>query len=540
MWAVAFRGPSGIPPDADTQDDDVRQRLSEISARPVLGSRRRSPPAEPLAPAAEGVMRVLRLLRLRSSADVEAEHGRGRERYRRIFLTLAASFLSRGVGMTISLVMVPLIVGYLGKETYGLWAAITALIAWAALFEFGIINGLVNAVSEAYGRDDRAAAGRYVSTAFFLLCGISAVLAAMLLVVVPWVGWQSLFGAEGVVESTTVRYAVLAAALCFLVGMPLSVVRQIYAGYQAGYVTNMVTAVGSVLTLGGVVLAIHWQASLPVLILVYGGAHLLLQAVNLAVVTRLRMPWLRLSLAQFSRGAVRRLSATSVPLFLFQVGALMLHHTQLIILARRTSLDLVAEYALLMHVFFAFYSFIDLSSISFRPTFREAYERQEHGWMRSSFRRMLGLQLAMAVMVSGLLIMAGNPLMEFWLRRTDIGYSATVWVCVGLMVIVTTWVSAYTDLLTILDRIWILVPPMLVNGLITTGLTFWLAPTYGVLGAVLSFACFNVLCGIWLMPLLARRFLSARRDEASPPSDGRGWLPKRFRGRIRGAPVRPA
>jgi Na+-driven multidrug efflux pump len=76
--------------------------------------------------------------------------------------------------MLMGFVSVPLTVGYLGAERYGVWLTISSLLIWVALTDFGLAgNALVNVLSEALGNDDREAARHYVASAFWALVTIA-------------------------------------------------------------------------------------------------------------------------------------------------------------------------------------------------------------------------------------------------------------------------------------------------------------------------------------------------------------------------------
>ena len=104
---------------------------------------------------------ILGLIRL-SSFDVSTPEGREKERYRRIVLNTIASVFARISTAIVSLAIIPMLLTYLDKQLFGMWTTITVTVTWFTLFDFGIINGLVNAISEAYGRDDREIASGYV------------------------------------------------------------------------------------------------------------------------------------------------------------------------------------------------------------------------------------------------------------------------------------------------------------------------------------------------------------------------------------------
>src|SRR6476646_6831908 len=126
-------------------------------------------------------------------ADPSTPIGRSRERFRRIRLTTATSIAARGIGFATSLITVPLTLHYLGAERYGLWATLRSVIALASFADFGLGNGLLNAISSAHGRDDREAGAREVSTAFILLVAVSATLGGAFLLAYPHIYWARLY-----------------------------------------------------------------------------------------------------------------------------------------------------------------------------------------------------------------------------------------------------------------------------------------------------------------------------------------------------------
>src|SRR5262245_368447 len=87
---------------------------------------------------------------------------RSRERYRRIGLTAAASVWATSISIATGLISVPLALHYLGSQRYGLFVTILAVSALLGFANLGLSGGLVNAVSEALGENDRETAARYV------------------------------------------------------------------------------------------------------------------------------------------------------------------------------------------------------------------------------------------------------------------------------------------------------------------------------------------------------------------------------------------
>ena len=464
-------------------------------------------PIRSLLPRARQISSVARL----KPFETATPEGRSKERYRRIVLTTISTLLTRGVGMLASLATVALALAYLGKEQYGLYATITSLLAWIVVFNFGIVNGLVNAVSQAHGKNDDQAAGSYVSVAFFMLVIIAALLGAVFVLIAPFIPWSELLAVRGVVDDRVVAWSVGAAVIAVLVGMPLSIIPQVYAGYQKIYVANFFLLAGYLLTLLGVYAAVHLNASLPVLVLIFGGAMPIATLFNLIYISKFEMPWLRPRLSRFSLKAVKRLTDTSLPLFLFQVGALMVNQTTLVILAHRTDLKVVADYSIIWRLYMLLIGVIVLSTSSFIPSFRESYERGDHNWMRSSFKKLLYLRMLLAASSGLLVVFAGNWLLRIWLRQEAMSFGIEVWLALAVLLLSATWVTAFSDFLIIMDKIWGQVAFVSANGIITVLLTFWLSPSLGVLGVIVSVGFLTTVVWTWLLPLMARSTLGSER-----------------------------
>jgi len=58
-------------------------------------------------------------------------------------------------------VTVPLTLNYLGSEHYGLWMTISSVSVMLGFADLGIGNGVLNAVADAYGRDDYRLGGEW-------------------------------------------------------------------------------------------------------------------------------------------------------------------------------------------------------------------------------------------------------------------------------------------------------------------------------------------------------------------------------------------
>lgn len=107
---------------------------------------------------------------------------------------IAAMVFIKGGNILIGLLLVPLTLRYVDSDTYGIWLAISSMVAWMSFFDIGINNGLKNKLTEALAHGDIPLAKRFVSTTYALLSLIFLPLMVLLLVVTPMLDWYSLLG----------------------------------------------------------------------------------------------------------------------------------------------------------------------------------------------------------------------------------------------------------------------------------------------------------------------------------------------------------
>src|SRR6202042_1779317 len=115
------------------------------------------------------------------------------ERNRRAVLTGSAATLARVVQIGTSLITVPLTLRYLGNERFGLWMTISSVLAMAAFADFGVGNGVLNTVAQAFGEDDSLGVRRAVSSGFAVLSSIAILLLLSFFSIFRLINWGDFF-----------------------------------------------------------------------------------------------------------------------------------------------------------------------------------------------------------------------------------------------------------------------------------------------------------------------------------------------------------
>ena len=346
--------------------------------------------------------------------DPSTPQERSQERYRRIFLTTLASAAARGVSILATLISVPLTLDYLGTERYALWMTINSFFTMLAFADLGMGNGLLNAVSEAHGKDDREAALRYVSSGFFALSGLAGLLAIGFAIIYPSTPWPRVFNVS---SPTAVAEAGLATAIfvsLFFASMPLGVSQRVQLGYQEGFINSLWEGLGHLLGLGGVVLAVYLKAGLPWLVLARAGAPALAALLNSGVLFWGTRPWLRPRWQYVTGEATGKIMRLGFLFFVLQLAAALVFSSDNLVAAQVVGPDAVAQYSVPAQMFNIAPILLLMGLSPLWPAYGEAIARGDMAWVR----RALGRSLALVVVITGpasiLLTLFGARVVKLW------------------------------------------------------------------------------------------------------------------------------
>lgn len=173
-------------------------------------------------------------------------------RLRGMMQGVVTSLGNRIVGVMVTFLSVPLTIGYLGTERYGVWITLGSLLAWLQLSDFGLGMGLTNAVTTAAGQDRPDLVRTHISNGM-LLSAIAAAVAAVMATAWPFINWNALFG----VGSPAAQAEVAAALAIFLLQFPLGIAGKVYMAYQEGRIGNYWGGAGNILSLLALLAVTH-------------------------------------------------------------------------------------------------------------------------------------------------------------------------------------------------------------------------------------------------------------------------------------------
>lgn len=388
---------------------------------------------------------LIRLVQIKPH-NTETSEGRSKERYRRAALTTLASLVSKGVVVFTTFISVPLTIGYLGTERYGMWMTMSSLIAILGFLDLGMGNSLKNHIADANGRDDKDAAVRAISSAYVVLTIIAIALGLIFLILYPHIPWMRIFNVSSPLAIAESGPAVAVFIVCFLLNIPLSLIIQIQSGYQEGFVSNIWQSAGSILGLLGVLIVIYLKAGLPWLVCTMAGAPLIINILNLLTFFK-NKPNLIPSIKKIDVQTTKKIFNTGT-LFLFgQIVSIAVQSVDNIIIAQVIGAIGVAVYSVTVRLF-SILSMVQNAAVTpFWPAYGESIARGDIRWVRETLRRTVILSILITLPASLLLVYWGDSLIHLWTGK-ELHPPLNLLIGVALWTVISAVASAVAMLLT--------------------------------------------------------------------------------------------
>ncbi|MBI3745848.1 MAG: oligosaccharide flippase family protein [Chloroflexi bacterium] len=439
--------------------------------------------------------------------DTTTEDGRSRERYRRATLSAASSASAKGIALLTTAVSVPLTLGYLGSERFGVWMTLSAVIALLGFSDLGIGNSLMNGVAHAAGRDDRAGIRATLSSGLAMLSTVAVVVGITFAAAYGHIPWPRVFNVASGSALAEVGPAAAVLVACFLLSMPAGVFQQVRFGLQQGYVNSIFVALGNVGGLVLVVVAIQLRLGLPWLVLAMAGAPLVATVLN-GLTLMARSPWLRPARHEVRPVVARSLLRVGLMFLILQLAVAIAFTSNSVIIAAMIGPTAVAEYAVVSKLFLIPALMVSLALGPLWPAYREALSRGDAPWVRRTFRRSILLSLTVGGSVSAALIVLGLPLITIW-----VGSSVTPSFGLVLAVGIWTTLSAVgTAVAMLLNGAQIMrfqvvaaIVMAMANVLLSIALTSRLGVAGPVWGSIVAYSLFSLIpVALYLPRVLAR------------------------------------
>ncbi|MDR3520967.1 MAG: hypothetical protein P4L54_05055 [Acidocella sp.] len=388
-------------------------------------------------------------------------------RNRKILFTSSAGLAQRVVQLLSTLITLPLVLHSLGVAGFGIWAAASSLAWLSTLLDFGLGSALLTLIPQSLGRGDTSLSRDYITAALY-----GGTTMALLLIIAGLL-------ALAIHAPATGAAPFIIAAGAIALNIPLGIGSAIWLGLQKGYIGNVWQIVQIGLTTALLLIAAAAHAGVTLMTAAtYAGllisntaalAHALLGHPAARPYRRLRAAALRTVLAQGSQ------------MFAITVAAFCAYAFDNILALAWLGPIASAQMAISLRVCTTATGMLGTITTPFWPGFADAVAAQDHHWLKQTLRNGTLGTAALAITGSGCLIVAGAPLLRWWLQQDFHFTPALLWM-MAAWIILTSLPQMPGLLLNAVSQLRPQIIILAIAAALSFGLKYLAAPKFGVIG----------------------------------------------------------
>jgi O-antigen/teichoic acid export membrane protein len=381
---------------------------------------------------------------------------------------------------------VPIGLGYLGTEAFGLWITIVNATVFLGLGDFGLGLGLQNLIAAEVARERFDEAGRLFRATFTAVCVISIALWALTRVVLvfrdvgQWVQVSDpLFG-----KALPSIVAWITAAFCL--NFPLTLLQRTAYAVQLGWLVAVTTTVTNVVSL----VFAFWLSQMQVSIALFCAIPVAAQLVSniiLGIMLVRRLPWLRRSPLTLNLTGLTEVVHKGLLFLIPQISSVVLSVAAPLAIASKLGGEAAAGYNVLLRLASLPCQVIAMVTIPLWAAFTAASARGDHAWIRHAFLTSLRAALVVAMVSCFGLVIFGDFLLGLWLGRArlvNLHLNTEHYIWFGSFCACLCVTPVTSSLMNGMDRLWQQAALGLANAVLTLLLLGPLTQQYGISGAV--------------------------------------------------------
>ncbi|MDB2606207.1 MATE family efflux transporter [Zobellia sp.] len=439
------------------------------------------------------------------SSKIQRFINRGHQRSVKAKKNIIASFLIKGISVLIGFYMVPLTIGYVEKEQYGIWLTISSVVAWFAFLDIGLGHGLRNKLSEAIAKGEWKKAKIYVSTTYVILGVIFLCIFALFFVVESWLNWQSILNTQSV-EKGELRLVAMTTFLFFCVNFVLRLIDSVFYAFQRPAFKGFINLMSNILTLVIIIILTHTtEGKLLYLALTLGISPMVVLLVVSLFMFNSEFRLIAPSLKYVKRSYFNDLISLGARFFLVNISVIIIFATDNMIITQLFGPSEVPAYAI-AHKYFGLitvgFSFILVPMWS---AYTEAYVKNDINWVLSVVKKLKKAWVVLVV-IALILLAISKSFFKLWVPEIEVP-----WLLSSMMfiyVIVLAWGNIFVNFVNGVGKIQLQMIIGIIGTIVNIPLSYFFAESLGLGSAgVIGASIISIAFGPVLAPIQFKKII---------------------------------
>lgn len=402
--------------------------------------------------------------------------------------------LYRCISILLSMIMIPLTIGYVSSEIYGVWLTISSIIVWLGFFDVGFSLGLKNRLAEACAANNIKKAKSLVSTTYALMTVVFIPLAFVVMPLIGFVDWSGLLNVNPV-YGDEIKIAMSIVVVCFCIQMIANVLVTILSALQQVSYASLFNCIANGLSL--VLIYVYTKTvapSLVILSLTLAASPIVVLVIASCFFYKYKLRSLRPAYNNVEIKYVKDIFNLGYKFFILQIQVVIVSQTANFLISYISGPETVTTYNIANKLLGLVPVMFNIVLNPLWPAFTDAYVKQDYQWMSRIYKKML-VFCSLAQISVVIMTMFSDILYDFWIgEKVSIPFSMTI--CVCLYYITSLWLSLHVTLINGMGKIQLQTYVAIVYSILHIPFSLLLGCFIGGEGVIYSLVAFNLVYGI--------------------------------------------
>lgn len=404
------------------------------------------------------------------------------------------SILIKVLSIVVSFMLVPMTIGYVSSELYGVWLTLSSILTWLTFLDLGFSQGMKNKLTEAIANDDWERGKKLVSTTYFLMILIFVPVCVIIQFLIPVVDWCKLLNISTIYQDDIIKTLHVLMAFCCL-QMVVNVVVSVIAAFQRVALSNSFGVIGNVISLG-IIFALTKLCPPSLLYLCFSLAAMPIVVTIIASIILFSGSMKRVapSFKSIEMPLTKDLFTLGYKFFIINIQAVVLYQATNVIISNVSSPIWVTSYNIAYKYLSIAMMLFTIATQPLWPAYADAFAKNDFEWMKQSLNKMRKM-LCITILINVLMLFVSPLFYDIWVGdRADVPFKMTLVVACYMSVL--CFANLYGVIIVGSSKITLNTIITCIGMLIHIPLAYFLSKICGAYGVILSMTFINLFYGI--------------------------------------------
>lgn len=403
---------------------------------------------------------------------------------------VVASLVIKGVGILTSLLLVPLTIGYVSPELYGVWLTLSSILTWVGFMDIGFSQGLKNKLTEAIALEEWERGRSLVSTTYFMMLIITVPLCVILEIIVPHVNWVSLLNVNPIYLDEIIE-AMYVCIVFVCLQMYVKVFNSVVAAFQKVALSESFGVIGNVISLFLIVILKRiCPPSLVVLACTLAAMPILVTIIASVVFYSGKFRPIAPKINSIRLDYIKDLFGLGYKFFIINVQVLVLFQSTNVLISYVSSPLEVTNYNVAYRLLNCGMMLYTMITAPLWPAYTDAYTKGDYDWMKSMRKKMERI-LLLSMLACALITLLSPIIYRLWIGdQVSVPFLMTL--LVAIYVSVYCWMNLNGTLVVGMGKIQVETIIVLVGMVLHIPAALFLGQYIGAYGVIASLIIINL------------------------------------------------